>query len=574
MIKRFKQLRLFTQIIILTLITIIIFTCFLLIYGHTTQKIYENKSTEYTKEISYQLEKTIISNYSFLSKIIQFISYHADVQNFLLDTVSEAKYPYYRQMITNLTSIMSLNPHILDIVIRDKKGNQYSLIDTDYELPEQYTDMNSIGLSSLLHNSTLDNNYFVIHYPINSISTYIKVNEKIGDVYLVLNDTAFLDQNNHNYNKTNSAFYLMDNAKQIFWANTDTELPSLSDLTKEAYQLTKVEDCGLTIVSVIEQEDAIYGPLGIQNFYRMMILLVTVTVLIIWILLIINIITPLYKLVHFISSLKRGDLGDLKRHIYLEGYKEITIVSKETNEMLEQIDSLTHTLLSANNNLYKIEIEKKQAELIHLRSQINPHFLYNTLECIKGIAAEQKQPEIVAATKSLATIFKYSIKGSDNVPFEDEIKIVKNYISIQKMRFEDRFYVEYNINPHCYDLIIPKMILQPLIENAIVHGIEGTFESSKLLLSATCDETTFIININNTGSPIAAEKLEEIRNLLLKTSTPSSQNATQGIGIYNVNERIRLLYGNEYGLSVKSSEKDGTTFTVTLPVRGPERSFS
>lgn len=573
MIKRFKQLRLFTQIIILTLITIIIFTCFLLIYGHTTQKIYENKSTEYTKEISFQLEKTIISNYSFLSKIIQFISYHADVQNFLLDTVSEAKYPYYRQMITNLTSIMSLNPHILDIVICDNKGNQYSLIDTDYELPAHYEDMNSIGLSSLLHNSTLDSNYFVTHYPINSISTYIKVNEKIGDVYMILNDTAFMDQNNHNYNKTNSVFYLMDSTKQIFWANTDDELPILSDLTKGDYQLTNVEDCGLTIVSVIKQEDAIYGPLGVQNFYRMMILLVTVTVLIIWILLIINIITPLYKLVHFISSLKRGDLGDLKRHIYLEGYKEITIVSKETNEMLEQIDSLTHTLLSANNNLYKIEIEKKQAELIHLRSQINPHFLYNTLECIKGIAAKQKQPEIVAATKSLATIFKYSIKGSDNVPFEDEIKIVKNYISIQKMRFEDRFYVEYDINPKCYDLIIPKMILQPLIENAIVHGIEGTFESSKLLVSAICDETTFIIKINNTGSSINAEKLEEICKLLSKASSPNSQNVTQGIGIYNVNERIRLLCGDEYGLSVNCNEEDGTTFTITLPVRGPERSF-
>lgn len=574
MIQNFRQLRLFTQIIILTLITIIIFTCFLLVYANTTQEIYENKSTEYTNEISYQLEETIISNYSFLSKIIQFISYHADVQNFLLDSADEDKYPYYRQMITNLTSIMTLNPHILDIIILDNYSNQYSLIDTNYELPSHFEDMNSIGLSALLYNKSLDSHYFVIHYPVNSISTYIKVNEKIGDVYLVLNDTAFLDQSDHNYNKTSSEFYLMDHSGQIFWTNTNGTLPSLSDLTRGEYRMTEVEGCGLTIVSLTKQEDAIYGPLGAQNYYLMLFLLITAVVLVLWVVLIIHIISPLNKLVNFISSLKQGNLGDLKKQVSLEGYREITIVAKETNEMLEQIDSLTHTLLTANKHLYKQEIEKKQAELIHLRSQINPHFLYNTLECIKGIAAEQKQPEIVAAAKSLATIFKYSVKGDDNVPFRDEVKIVKNYISIQKMRFEDRFYVEYDINPNCYDLIIPKMILQPLIENAIVHGIEGSSEASRLLLSADCRENTMVIKVNNTGLPIETGKLKEIQASLTGHPHIYSQNAAHGIGISNVNERIRLLYGKEYGLTVESNAMEGTTFTIALPVDIPERSDS
>ncbi len=572
MIKNFRQLRLFTQIIILALVTILIFTCFLMLYANTTQKIYENKSTEYTSEISYQLEETIVSNYSFLSKIIQFISYHVDVQNFLLDSADEEKYPYYRQMITNLTSIMTLNPHILDIIIRDNYNNRYSLIDMDYELPDQYDDTNSIGLSSLLYNKPLDSSYFVIHYPINSISTYLKVNEKIGDVYLVLNDTAFLDQSDHNYNKTSSEFYLMDSSNQIFWTNTNGPLPSLSDLTEGEYRMTQVEGCGLTIVSLIKQEDAIYGPLGTQNYYLLLFLLITVVVLILWVVLIINIISPLNQLVNFISCLKQGDLGDLKQQVSLEGYREITIVAKETNEMLEQIDSLTHTLLTANKHLYKQEIEKKQAELNHLRSQINPHFLYNTLECIKGIAAEQKQPEIVAAAKSLAMIFKYSVKGDGNVPFRDEVKIVKSYISIQKMRFEDRFHVEYDINPNCYDFIVPKMILQPLIENAIVHGIEGSFEDSRLLLSADHTDQAMIIKVNNTGLPIEGGKLKEIRASLAGHPPVIYQNESHGIGICNVNERIKLLYGKEYGLSVESNAAEGTTFIITLPASVQERS--
>ncbi|WP_313134668.1 sensor histidine kinase [Anaerocolumna sp.] len=563
--RKFQQLRLFTQIIILTLITVIVFSSYLLYYTHSAEKFYENKSKDYTNEIIYQLEETIISNHSFLSKIIQFVSYHADVQNFLLESSYEMKYQYYRQMITNLTSVMTLNPHILDVIIRDNLGNQYSLIDTNYELPQNYIGVNSIELSPIQYNQQLKSAYFVMHYPINSISTYIKVNQKIGDVYLVLNDTAFLDQSAKHYNKTNSVFYIMDHTKHIFWTNGDSSLPLLSDLSDEDYQITEVERCGLSIISFRKQEDTIYGLLSVQNFHRMILFLITLMILILWILLIINIISPLHKLVHFISSLKEGDLEDLKKHVHLDGYKEIMIVSKETNEMLEKIDALTNSLITTNNHLFKIELEKKQAELLHLRSQINPHFLYNTLECIKGIAAEHKQPEIVSATKSLATIFKYSIKGADNVTFRDEIKIVSNYISIQKMRFEDRFYVEYEINPNCYDITIPKMILQPLIENAIVHGIEGTLEPSRLRIRAYIENNHIIIEINNTGFPIAPEELRKIQNELASTSSMLFQNGSHGIGIYNVNERIRLLFGEGYGLSATSSEAEGTTFTLTLP---------
>jgi two-component system sensor histidine kinase YesM len=570
--RRFQQLRLFTQILILTLITVVVFFCYLMYYTDSTEKFYESKSKDYTNEIIYQLEETIISNYSFLSKIVQFISYHADVQNFLLESSSEIRYQYYRQMVTNLTSIMTLNSHILDIIIQDNKGSQYSLIDTNYELPIGYISTNSISLSPIQYNNKIKSMYFVMHYPINSISTYIKANQKIGDVYLILNDTAFLDQSGTHYNRTNSVFYIMDHTEQIFWTNSDSALPLLSDHTKEDYQINVVENCGMSIISFRKQEDTIYGLLNIQNFYRMILFLIIIMVLFLWQLLIFNTISPLHKLVQFISSVKDGDLGNLKKHVNLKGYKEITIVSKETNEMLEQIDTLTNSLITTNNHLFKIEIEKKQAELLHLRSQINPHFLYNTLECIKGIAAEHRQPEIVAATKSLATIFKYSIKGTDSVTFRDEIKIVMNYISIQKMRFEDRFYVEYDIHPNCYDIIIPKMILQPLIENAIVHGIEGTFEPSRLRILAYINDNNIIIEVNNTGIPIAPEELLKIQKGLGLSSTMLSQNVTQGIGILNVNERIRLLFGDSCGLAAMSTLEDGTTFTLTLPSKVQEGS--
>ncbi|MBP1756514.1 MAG: hypothetical protein H6Q59_2912 [Firmicutes bacterium] len=578
----FKQLPLFSQIILLTLISIIVFTGFFNFYTQNTEKQYKNRSTDYTNKIIYQTELTINSNYSSLTKILQFISYHDDIQSFLLEQNNEKKYKYYKKMNTNLASIMMLNNHIYDVIIYDNDENEYSLSDNDYTLPKYFNTFDSVGLSSCLYNADLDHYYFVMHYPIKSINANKNANQKIGDAYLILSDTAFLDQANQNFNKTSSILYLMDSNNQIFWSNTSKDFSSLSDLKASGYRdykITTIKECGLKIISLTKQEEEIYSLINIQRSYLTILILVAIIIFSLWIVLIINTVAPLYTFVRFISSIKEGDLSTLKKRVHLEGYKEIAIISKETNEMLEQIDDLTNTVLNTNSKLYKIEIQKQQANLSYLRSQINPHFLYNTLECIKGIAAEHKQPEIVEAAKALATIFKYSIKGSDQVPFRDEIKIIKNYISIQKLRFEDRFYVEYDIHPNCYDVIIPKMILQPIVENAIIHGIEGTRDTSRLFIFAYLTKDQMIIRVNNTGVPIALERLQQLQKDLtdfseLNDFTESPvQISRESLGIKNVNERIKLICGDSFGLTINSMEDGSTTVTIALPLNvNPESS--
>ncbi len=571
---RLKQLSLFSQIILLTLISIIVFTGFFNFYTQNTEKLYQKRSTDYTNKIIYQTEITIDSNYSSLAKILQFISYHDDIQSFLLEQNDEKKYKYYKKMNTNLASIMMLNNHIYDVIIYDNSENEYSLNDNDYILPKYFSTCDSVGLSACLYNADLGHSYFVMHYPIRSINASKSANQKIGDAYLILSDSAFLDQANQNFNKTSSILYLMDSNNQIFWSNSSKDFKSLSDLKASGYgdyEITTVKECGLKIISLTKQEEEIYSLINIQRSYLTILILVAIIIVSLWIVLIINTIAPLYTFVRFINSIKEGDLSTLKKRVHLDGYKEIAIISKETNEMLEQIDDLTNTVLNTNSKLYMIEIQKEQAKLSFLKSQINPHFLYNTLECIKGIAAEHKQPEIVEATKALATIFKYSIKGSDQVPFRDEIKIIKNYINIQKLRFEDRFDVEYDIHPNCYDVIIPKMILQPIVENAIIHGIEGTRETSRLFLLAYLAQDQMIIRVINTGVPIASDRLQQLQKELTDFSElndfseSSSQISRESLGIKNVNERIKLICGNSFGITIDSMEDGSTRVTITLP---------
>lgn len=143
------------------------------------------------------------------------------------------------------------------------------------------------------------------------------------------------------------------------------------------------------------------------------------------------------------NEIKLGKPKSLQKRINLQGYAEIIVMANEFNEMLDEVDELTHRLLESNTRLYEAELVKKQSELAYLQSQINPHFLYNTLESIKGIAADEGVDKIYNMTKALALVFRYSIKGTDMVPLREELTIIKSFIFIQKIRFGNRFEVKY-----------------------------------------------------------------------------------------------------------------------------------
>ena len=252
----------------------------------------------------------------------------------------------------------------------------------------------------------------------------------------------------------------------------------------------------------------------------------------------------------------------LSSRVELNGYYEIHSIGNEINAMLAKLDTLTQELVQQKSDLYESRLLAKQAELSHLRSQINPHFLYNTLETMVGIAYTESQPKIAELARALSLIFKYSIKGTDIVPFKDELKIAKNYILIQKTRFEGRFSDNYELDPCFLEDRVPKMILQPLIENAIVHGIEPASEFCHLTISAEHSDGDLVICIQDDGVGIAPQQLLELNERLSHPSTETSRH----IGIANVHHRIYLMYGALYGVQVESVFGQGTRMTIRLPI--------
>jgi two-component system sensor histidine kinase YesM len=226
-------------------------------------------------------------------------------------------------------------------------------------------------------------------------------------------------------------------------------------------------------------------------------------------------------------------------------------------------------LLETNAELFGIELEKKKSELAFLRSQINPHFLYNTLEAITGIAVVEGQSKIKTMTRSLSNIFRYSIKGGDVVPLREEIRMIESYVQIQQIRFADRFSVHYALSEEALAFAIPKMILQPLVENAVYHGFEPTLKSGELWIKGFVDEQgKLTVTVEDNGTGMEPERLEELRDRMTSSASGMPEVEDGGsIGLVNVNNRIKLMFGSEYGISMESVFGSGTQVRLTIAER-------
>ncbi len=214
------------------------------------------------------------------------------------------------------------------------------------------------------------------------------------------------------------------------------------------------------------------------------------------------------------------------------------------------------------------ELSKRQAQYLALQNQINPHFLYNTMESIRSEAMMSGLDSVAKMCESLASFFRYTVSNTENLAtVEEELQNVRNYFFIQQYRFGSRLQlnIEYEEDDwgEMLKCRIPKLTLQPVVENAIIHGVEQKIGVGTVTVRIFFTETRLVILVKDDGVGIPPEVLAQINNRLKATSTPSGEKG--GIAIANVNTRIKLLFGDAYGVTVYSTEGVGTDVEITLP---------
>lgn len=223
------------------------------------------------------------------------------------------------------------------------------------------------------------------------------------------------------------------------------------------------------------------------------------------------------------------------------------------------------------NRLHGEEITRlrqKQAEYLALQNQINPHFLYNALEAIRSDALLADCEDIAETTEALATFFRYTISNvQEYVTFSDELDNTENYFTIQRCRFGDKLELELEMeNEELLEARMPKLILQPLVENAVVHGLEGKVEHGTVHIAIENSAHTLFLRVRDDGIGISEEQVAQLNEEFAHGSTDTARSKRGGIALRNVNSRIRLMFGEDYGLRVFSAKGIGTECCVTLPL--------
>ena len=321
----------------------------------------------------------------------------------------------------------------------------------------------------------------------------------------------------------------------------------------EKYLVTRTDmkTTGWTLVSMVPYKSVMAETMAISGG---MILAVAITLIVTLLLLnriLTGVVKPLKKLEKYMVQVNPDNM-DQRMEILTDD--EIGHLSMKFNQMMDRIRNLKEQVIEEQE-------DKRKYELQALQAQINPHFLYNTLDSIIWMA-ETNDSNIVAMTEALAKLFRISLnKGNEEISLERELEHVKNYLIIQSMRYADKFTYEISAEPGVERCRTIKLILQPIVENCIYHGIKKKRGTGKITIRAYRREQNLIIEVSDDGCGMP----EEICRKILSDEIESEDISGSGIGVKNVNERIQLRFGKKYGLSYSSEEGVGTTVTYVLP---------
>ncbi len=263
---------------------------------------------------------------------------------------------------------------------------------------------------------------------------------------------------------------------------------------------------------------------------------------------------PIVQLKHFAGMIAGGHL-DVRAPE--PGVSELSDLTLSLNTMAGKLDELIQENKREQDNL-------KKSEMRALQAQIAPHFLYNTLDAIIWLAESRKVSEVINVTRALSNFFRISLSGGqDWITLRQEVDHLQGYLTIQKVRYRDILDYVLQVDESLYDLYILKLVIQPLVENAIYHGIKNRRGGGKLSIIVQRQEDRLSVQVHDNGAGMSAQRLEAVRQAF--NGAGASENEV-GYGLYSVDKRLRLYYNQSKGLMVSSVQGEGTTIEFTVPI--------
>jgi two-component system, sensor histidine kinase YesM len=589
---RFKTLSIKTQLLLVVVVTgLILFSVVFFTYFQVTAMV-EKNNAEYTRDVLYQIDQRINDNCDLLEKIMRSVAFDSLVQDYMLETDPLQKYQIFYKLKPNFLNLVSIKEGILDLGVENATGTSYFVRGPNaavQKVLDATKDRKGFYYSGIVEIPYDDvrRRCFLLVADIVSVRSDATRGQVLGTAVVVFDASVLGIDTQSPIEAPESKFFLVDRNDLIFSSNDPTKIMTPLDpqvATRVAFgeddieiggQRYLIHDAPITrfggrIVSLIP-ENVLFGDLvTLRNLILLISVLASLVLLGIFVSLVRNILTPLNKFVGHLDSLQTSEIGGLRQPVGLTGYAEINTMALRFNTLLQEIEALTTRNLQTNTRMFELQLQQKKLEIAQLKKQINPHFLYNSLESMKGVAVSEHAPKVFDMITALGRLYYYSFKGSDDVRVREELETILSYVRIQQVRFEDRLQFSHDVPEEVMDCMIPKMILQPIVENAVYHGLEGKLEPGHLRIEGRIERTDLLrFRILDDGVGIEPDVLSEIQRHLEDEdeTSHSSFDTTSGIGVMNVHSRIRLLYGAPYGMAIQSEPGRGTTIVIDLPVR-------
>ena len=325
-----------------------------------------------------------------------------------------------------------------------------------------------------------------------------------------------------------------------------------------------IKEISGTIISIQSAEEEIAKISTMRNYIIIMLLII----LVLMVLIINNIVKKLLNQLYImVDSMRQVQKGDLSVETDVIAQDEMGELAGQFNKMLSRIRQLVE------ENIQR-EVLAKNSEIKALQNQINAHFIYNVLESIKMMAEINEEYEISDSITILGQLLRYNLKwNAKNVTVQEEINYIENYLVLMNLRYDYEIYLSLNIEEEIYDQQIPKMSLQPIVENSIYHAIEDMAEDTTIYIRGYTVGDDCIVEITDAGKGMTEEEVEQIKQKLAGEVEVSTSDAGSGLGLKNVHDRIQLSFGEEYGIEVYSKLHCYTKIKVTVPRTNKENEF-
>jgi two-component system sensor histidine kinase YesM len=565
------------------LIALIPFFIFVCITAYLFLRQEENNVSDYTDQLLNQVKTSIDVYINTIEKTSNYIMNEVDGSEFFYQIQEDTSWESEKTRITTLLrNIADTHPEVAGILIATENDLYVSTgmtrISKDSfteegwykrarEHPEDIQIISNITGRNIITNEryNVDDVFSLTKAIVDPLTNEVIgvilldikhdiISQSIESITLGERGFVFVIDNNNTvvYTPTNKITYRVNPA----WLQMEGIEAITTRINDEKYQIRQEYSTytGWKIVGVFSL-DELMGPIYNILYILISCLAVSLICIITFSLKISQSITK--PIIQLKRLMKRAEVGDLSVRFEVKYQDEVSELGGNFNQMINRIEELIAMV-------YKEQQNKQKAELKVLQEQIKPHFLYNTLDTINWMAREYEADDIVKVVDALTSMYRIGLSnGKDYITLEEEIRYVSNYLYIQKIRYRTKlnYEIEEDVSLHPYE--VPKLILQPLIENAIYHGIKTKRGDGHLFIRTRELEGNYMeLSVEDDGSGMTEEQVEELNRRLTE---PFRGDENQSFGLFYINERLRIRYGYRYHVTIRSTKDVGTVITLQIP---------